>query len=42
LPHGGAYTLVEYHEVFAKPGLLRSEFHALPPTLQQAVIVYKG
>jgi hypothetical protein len=28
--------------VFASAGFLRSEFHALPPTTQQAVVSYKG
>jgi 2-polyprenyl-3-methyl-5-hydroxy-6-metoxy-1,4-benzoquinol methylase len=39
---GDAYTFAEYQQVFAKAGFLRSEFHALPPTMQQAVVSYKG
>ncbi len=40
--HGDAYTFAEYQELFARAGFLRSEFHALPPTTQQAVVSYKG
>jgi hypothetical protein len=40
--HGDAYTFAEFQQVFAKAGFLRSEFHALPPTMQQAVVSYKG
>jgi ubiquinone/menaquinone biosynthesis C-methylase UbiE len=40
--HGDAYTFAEYQQVFAKAGFLRSEFHALPPTMQQAVVSYKA
>jgi 2-polyprenyl-3-methyl-5-hydroxy-6-metoxy-1,4-benzoquinol methylase len=40
--HGDAYTFAEYQQVFAKAGFVRSEFHALPPTMQQAVISHKG
>jgi hypothetical protein len=39
---GDAYTFGEYQQVFAKVRFLRSEFHALPPTMQQAVVSYKG
>jgi 2-polyprenyl-3-methyl-5-hydroxy-6-metoxy-1,4-benzoquinol methylase len=39
---GDAYTFEEYQAVFARAGFLRSEFHALPPTTQQAVVSYKG
>ena len=39
--HGDAYTFAEYDRVFAKAGFRRSEFHALPPTTQQAVVSYK-
>jgi 2-polyprenyl-3-methyl-5-hydroxy-6-metoxy-1,4-benzoquinol methylase len=40
--HGDAYTFAEYQRVFAKAGFMRSEFHPLPPTEQQAVVSYKG
>jgi 2-polyprenyl-3-methyl-5-hydroxy-6-metoxy-1,4-benzoquinol methylase len=40
--HGDAYTFAEYREIFAHAGFSRSEFHALPPTTQQAVVSYKG
>ncbi len=39
---GDAYTFAEYQAIFARAGFLRSEFHALPPTTQQAVVSYKG
>src|SRR5439155_18843670 len=38
---GDAYTFAEYRQMFAKAGFLRSEFHPLPPTMQQAVVSYK-
>jgi 2-polyprenyl-3-methyl-5-hydroxy-6-metoxy-1,4-benzoquinol methylase len=40
--HGDAYTFAEYQAIFARAGFLRSEFHALPPTTQQAVVSYKS
>jgi len=40
--HGDAYTFAEYQRVFAKAGFVRSEFHALPPTMQQAVVSHKS
>jgi 2-polyprenyl-3-methyl-5-hydroxy-6-metoxy-1,4-benzoquinol methylase len=40
--HGDAYTFAEYQEIFARSGFMRSEFYALPPTTQQAVVSYKG
>jgi 2-polyprenyl-3-methyl-5-hydroxy-6-metoxy-1,4-benzoquinol methylase len=40
--HGDAYTFAEYQQIFARAGFLRSEFHALPPTTQQAVVSYKS
>jgi hypothetical protein len=40
--HGDAYTFAEYQDVFGKAGFSRSEFRALPPTSQQAVVSYKG
>lgn len=40
--HGDAYTFAEYQQVFSRAGFVRSEFHALPPTTQQAVASYKG
>jgi 2-polyprenyl-3-methyl-5-hydroxy-6-metoxy-1,4-benzoquinol methylase len=39
--HGDAYTFAEYERIFANGGFARSEFHALPPTNQQAVVSYK-
>ena len=39
--HGDAYTFAEYQSIFAHAGFKRSEFHALPPTMQQAVVSYK-
>jgi 2-polyprenyl-3-methyl-5-hydroxy-6-metoxy-1,4-benzoquinol methylase len=39
--HGDAYTFEELQAIFAKTGFLRSEFHALPPTTQQAVVSFK-
>jgi 2-polyprenyl-3-methyl-5-hydroxy-6-metoxy-1,4-benzoquinol methylase len=39
---GDAYTFAEFQQMFAKAGFLRSEFRALPPTTQQAVVSYKG
>ncbi|MEI8378856.1 MAG: class I SAM-dependent methyltransferase [Planctomycetota bacterium] len=40
--HGDAYTFAEYEHVFSKSGFVRSKFHPLPPTMQQAVISYRG
>jgi 2-polyprenyl-3-methyl-5-hydroxy-6-metoxy-1,4-benzoquinol methylase len=40
--HGDAYTFAEYESIFSRAGFVRSEFHALPPTTQQAVVSYKG
>jgi 2-polyprenyl-3-methyl-5-hydroxy-6-metoxy-1,4-benzoquinol methylase len=40
--HGDAYTFAEYQQFFGKAGFSRSEFHALPPTMQQAVVSYKA
>ena len=39
---GDAYTFAEYDQIFARAGFTRSEFRALPPTAQQAVVSYKG
>ena len=39
---GDAYTFAEYQQVFAQAGFRRSEFHALPPTTQQAVVSYRN
>jgi 2-polyprenyl-3-methyl-5-hydroxy-6-metoxy-1,4-benzoquinol methylase len=39
--HGDAYTFPEYQQLFSRAGFVRSEFHALPPTTQQAVASYK-
>jgi hypothetical protein len=38
---GDAYTFAEIEAVFARAGFESSEFHALPPTTQQAVVSYK-
>ena len=40
--HGDAYTFDEYQAMFARAGFARSEFHALPPTMQQAVVSHKA
>lgn len=40
-PSGDAYTFAELEGAFARAGFERSEFHALPPTTQQAVVSYK-
>jgi 2-polyprenyl-3-methyl-5-hydroxy-6-metoxy-1,4-benzoquinol methylase len=40
--HGDAYTFAEYQSIFTRTGFRRNEFHALPPTMQQAVVSYKG
>jgi len=40
-PRGDAYTFAEYQDIFAAAGFRRSEFHALPPTTQQAVVSYR-
>ena len=39
---GDAYTFAEYQQLFAQAGFQRSEYHALPPTTQQAVVTYKN
>ena len=39
--HGDAYTFAEYEQLFAKAGFVRSEFHPLPPTFQQAVVSFR-
>jgi 2-polyprenyl-3-methyl-5-hydroxy-6-metoxy-1,4-benzoquinol methylase len=39
---GDAYTFAELQATFAHAGFSRSEFHALPPTTQQAVVSFKG
>ena len=39
---GDAYTFAEFQAMFARAGFPRSEFHALPPTTQQAVVSYKA
>ena len=39
---GDAYTFEELRAVFDRAGFARSEFHALPPTTQQAVVSHKG
>src|SRR5262249_24152252 len=38
---GDAYTFAEYQSIFAHAGSARSEFHPLPPTMQQAVVSFK-
>lgn len=39
---GDAYTFAELEAVFARAGFGRSEYHALPPSTQQAVVSHKG
>jgi 2-polyprenyl-3-methyl-5-hydroxy-6-metoxy-1,4-benzoquinol methylase len=39
---GDAYTFAEYDRLFAAAGFARSEFHALPPSNQQAVVSFKN
>ena len=38
---GDAYTFAEYQRMFANAGYTASEFHPLPPTIQQVVIATK-
>lgn len=38
---GDAYTFAEYQQLFARAGFARSEFHPLPPTMQQAVVSFR-
>jgi hypothetical protein len=38
--HGDAYTFAELQATFARAGFVRSEFHALAPTTQQAVVSF--
>jgi 2-polyprenyl-3-methyl-5-hydroxy-6-metoxy-1,4-benzoquinol methylase len=38
---GDAYTFAEYQQLFARASFARSEFHPLPPTMQQAVVSFK-
>jgi len=38
---GDAYTFAEYDALFTRAGFRRNEFHALPPTAQQAVVSFK-
>ena len=38
---GDAYTFAELERIFAAAGFARSDFHALPPTAQQAVVSHK-
>ncbi|MBA4189196.1 MAG: methyltransferase type 12 [Planctomycetaceae bacterium] len=40
--HGDAYTFAEYDQIFRQAGFSRNEFHALPPTTQQAVVSYRS
>jgi len=39
--HGDAYTFAEYERIFRAAGFAKNEFHALPPTMQQAVVSHK-
>lgn len=39
---GDAYTFAELQAMFARARFNRNEFHALPPTTQQAVVSYKS
>jgi ubiquinone/menaquinone biosynthesis C-methylase UbiE len=41
-PAGDAYTFAQYERMFAAAGFARSEFHPLPPTMQQVVVAYRG
>lgn len=41
-PSGDAYTFAEFDEMFRRAGFARSEFHPLPPTMEQVVISYKS
>ena len=40
-PNGDAYTFSELERMFGNAGFRRSELHALPPSIEQAVISYK-
>ena len=40
--HGDAYTFAELKSIFDRAGFVRSEFHGLPPTTQQAVVSHKS
>jgi 2-polyprenyl-3-methyl-5-hydroxy-6-metoxy-1,4-benzoquinol methylase len=40
--HGDAYTFAELEAILARAGFLRSEFHPLPPTTQQAMVSYRS
>ena len=40
-PGGDAYTFSELERMFQNAGFSRSEFHPLPPTIQQVVVSYK-
>ena len=40
-PAGDAYTFSELERMFRNAGFSRSEFHALPPTIQQVVVSHK-
>ncbi|MBM4075164.1 MAG: class I SAM-dependent methyltransferase, partial [Planctomycetes bacterium] len=39
---GDAYTFAEYDHMFQKAGFVRSEFHSIIPTPQQAIVSYKS
>jgi 2-polyprenyl-3-methyl-5-hydroxy-6-metoxy-1,4-benzoquinol methylase len=39
--HGDAYTFAEYQQVFARARFAKSDFRALPPTMQQAVVSHR-
>jgi ubiquinone/menaquinone biosynthesis C-methylase UbiE len=40
-PSGDAYTFLEFERMFHNAGFARSQFHPLPPSMQQVVISYK-
>ena len=40
--HGDAYTFAEYEQIFLRAGFTRNDFHALPPTNQQAIVSWKS
>ncbi|HEX8091593.1 MAG TPA: methyltransferase [Blastocatellia bacterium] len=40
-PNGNAYTFSEFVRMFHNSGFSKSEFHPLPPSIEQVVISYK-
>jgi 2-polyprenyl-3-methyl-5-hydroxy-6-metoxy-1,4-benzoquinol methylase len=39
---GDAHVFEEYDRIFTRAGFSHSEFHALPPTTQQAIVSHRG